>query len=156
MPGGPGRRFDSESRSHPDELAHFYQFGEIFHAHRLTRTSPFSYTDADVKMPPVHLVSPADDARPESIEFNRAYTSVLQNLELAWNGGGSAALAKAVGGMPALSGAADTLIQTGAGPAFVPVDDAGAPVPPPAAAASPPASRASRTPPPGALRCASH
>ena len=121
-----------ESRSHPDELAHFYQFGEIFHAHRLTRTSPFSYTDADVKMPPVHMVSPADDARPESIEFNRAYTSVLQNLELAWNGGGSAALAKAVGGMPALGGAADTLIQTGAGPAFVPVDDTGAPVPPPA------------------------
>ncbi len=69
-----------ESRLHPDELAHFYQFGEIFHGQRLTRTSPFSYTDGDVKMPTVHLVSPADNALPTSIEFNRTYTGVLKDL----------------------------------------------------------------------------
>jgi hypothetical protein len=123
-----------ESRLHPDELAHFYQFGEIFHGQRLTRTSPFSYTDGDVKMPTVHLVSPADNALPASIEFNRTYTGVLKDLEHAWNGGGSAAFSSAAfNGMPALSVAADTLIQSGAGPAFVVVDDSDAPVPPPAA-----------------------
>jgi hypothetical protein len=114
-----------ESRDNPDELAHFYQFGEIFHGHRLTRTKPFSYTGDEVKMPPVNLVSPADDALPASIEFNRAYTDVLRDLERAWNGGGVGDLTSAVGGMRALSGAADTLFQSGVGPAFVVVDDSG-------------------------------
>lgn len=121
-----------ESRDDPDELGHFYQFGEIFHGHRLTRTKPFSYTVGDVKMPPVHQVSPADNALLASKEFNLAYTGVLKDLEDIWNRGSSTSLATvAFSGMPTLSMKAEALIQSGAGPAFVVVDDSGAPVPPP-------------------------
>jgi Ferritin-like len=122
-----------ESRDNPDELAHFYQFGEIFHRHRLTRTRPFSYTGGEVKMPPVRLVSPADNALPASIEFNRAYTGVLKGLEDAWNGGSADLFSVAFNDMPELSRKADRLIADGFGPAFVVVDDSGVPVPPPTA-----------------------
>jgi len=122
-----------EDRGQPGELAHFYQFGEIYHRHRLTPTSPFSYTGADVTMPQVRMVSPADDARPESADFNRKYTGVLRDLDQAWNGGSTDLSNVAFVSMPALSEAADTLIQGGAGPAFVVVDDSGTAVRPPAA-----------------------
>jgi len=126
-----------EDPGHPDELAHFYQFGEIFHGHRLTRTSPFSYTGDAVTMPPVRLVPPADNALPASIEFNRAYTHLLTDLEQAWSGSGATSLTDIVfSGMFALSQAADTLIQGGAGPAFVVVNDSGAPSTTPAVVAA--------------------
>jgi hypothetical protein len=127
-----------ESRGDSGELAHFYQFGEIYHGHKLTTTSPFSYTSPEVvTMPSVRLVSPADDALPASIDFNRAYTSVLAGLDQAWNGGTGGLFDVVFTGMHALSEAAEKLFQGGAGPAFARVDDSGVPVPPPAAGIQP-------------------
>jgi Ferritin-like len=37
-----------ENPADPGELAHFYQFGEMFHGRRLTTTLPFAYTGAEV------------------------------------------------------------------------------------------------------------
>jgi Ferritin-like len=120
-----------ESKDHPGELAHFYRFGEIYHGHRLNPTSPFGYTGDEVKMPPVHMVTPADNT--VSAGFNQAYTSVLRDLGQLWNGGPADLLTIAFVSMPALRQAGGVLFQGGAGPAFVTVDESGAPLDPPAA-----------------------
>lgn len=116
------------------ELAHFYQFGEIAHGHRLTRTSPFTYTGQPVEMPTVRAVTPAASARPEAAEFNRLYSDILRDLDRAWEVGGAAggdSLGDAVGTMFALGPTAEQLISQGIGPPFILVDESGTPVTPP-------------------------
>jgi Ferritin-like len=120
-----------ENRADPNELAHFYQFGEIAHGHRLTRTSPFTYTGDAVQMPAVRTVAPADPTAPAATRFNRLYSDMLGDLERAWGGGGSDALSAAVSKMFALGGAAERMIRQGAGPPFVVVDASGSPLDPP-------------------------
>src|SRR4029453_858949 len=44
--------------SNPEELAHFYQFGELAHGRRLTRTAPFTYTGEAIEMPGVRGLPP--------------------------------------------------------------------------------------------------
>ena len=120
-----------ENRADPEELAHFYQFGEIAHGHRLTRTAPFTYTGDVVQMPAVRTVAPADPTAPAATQFNRVYSDLLGGLERAWDGGGSDALGDAVGKMSALGGAAERMIRQGVGPPFVVVDTSGSPLGPP-------------------------
>lgn len=120
-----------ENRAEPEELAHFYQFGEIAHDHRLTRTAPFTYTGDVVQMPAVRTVAPADPTAPVATQFNRLYSDLLGDLERAWDGGGSDALGDAVGKMFALGGAAERMIRQGVGPPFVVVDASGSPLGPP-------------------------
>lgn len=119
-------------KSDPDELAHFYQFGELAHGRRLTRTAPFTYTGEPVPLPGVRAFAPADATQPQAREFNRLYSAMLGDLEQAWDGGGTGKLDAAVGTMFALSAVAMQLFQAGAGPGFVVVDDSGEPLIPPA------------------------
>lgn len=100
------------------ELAHFYQFGEMFHGHRLTRTAPFSYTGAAVESPTVRAVSPAPVELPESVAFDQAYTTMLTCIHQAWRGGSDDDLGTGVSRMPALGRLAEKVIRTGFGPAF--------------------------------------
>ena len=120
-----------ENRADPEELAHFYQFGEIAHGHRLTRTAPFTYTGDVVHMPAVRTVAPADPTAPAATQFNRLYSDLLGDLERAWDGDGSDALGDAVGKMFALGGAAERMIRQGVGPPFVVVNTSGSPLGPP-------------------------
>jgi Ferritin-like len=120
-----------ENRADPEELAHFYQFGEIAHGHRLTRTAPFTYSGDVVQMPAVRTVAPADPTAPAATQFNRLYSDLLDDLEQAWDGRGSDALGDAVGKMFALGDAAEQMIQQGVGPPFVVVDTSGSPLGPP-------------------------
>jgi Ferritin-like len=120
-----------ENRADPEELAHFYQFGEIAHGHRLTRTAPFTYTGDAVQMPVVRTVAPADPTAPAATQFNRLYSDLLGDLERAWDGDGSDALGDAVDKMSALGRAAERMIQQGVGPPFVVVDTSGSPLGPP-------------------------
>jgi hypothetical protein len=116
------------------ELAHFYQFGEIAHGRRLTRTSPFSYTGEPVHMPVVHPVTPAASTQPEAAEFNRVYSDILRDLDRAWDVGGTAGgekLAIARDKMFVLGGIAEQLISQRIGPPFIRVDESGMPVTPP-------------------------
>jgi hypothetical protein len=128
---GEGTAAAPFEKSDPDELAHFYQFGELAHGRRLTRTAPFTYTGEAVEMPGVRAVAPADSTQPEAREFNRLYSDMLENLEQAWDGGGTAKLVAAVGKMRALGSVAEQLFQGGVGPGFVVVDDSGDPLIPP-------------------------
>ena len=120
-----------ENRADPEELAHFYQFGEIAHGHRLTRTAPFTYTGDVVQMPAVRAVAPADPMAPTATQFNRLYSDLLGDLEQAWDGGGNDPLRGAVDKMNDLGGAAEQMIRQGAGPPFVVVDTSGSPLGPP-------------------------
>ena len=107
------------------ELAHFYQFGEIAHGRRLTRTSPFTYTGDAVQMPAVRQVTPAASTQPEAAEFNRLYSDVLGDLDRAWEVGGTAGgelLGSSVGKMFRLGQRAEQLIRQGIGPPFIRVD----------------------------------
>jgi hypothetical protein len=121
-----------ENRADPNDLAHFYQFGEIAHGRRLTRTAPFAYTsDEVVQMPAVRTVAPADPTAPAATQFNRRYSDMLGDLDRAWDGGGSAALRAARSKMFALGAPAEQMIQQGVGPPFVVVDASGSPMGPP-------------------------
>jgi hypothetical protein len=108
------------------ELAHFYQFGEIAHGRRLTRTRPFTYTGEVVEMPAVRPVVPAASTQPEAAEFNRLYSDMLRDLDRAWEVGGTAGgdlLQNAVRGMFRLGPRAEQLIRQGIGPPFIRVDE---------------------------------
>ena len=108
------------------ELAHFYQFGEIAHGRRLTRTRPFTYTGEAVEMPAVRPVTPAASTQPEAAEFNRLYSDILRDLDRAWEVGGTAGgdlLRNAVRGMFRLGPRAEQLIRQGIGPPFIRVDE---------------------------------
>jgi hypothetical protein len=118
---GEGTAASPFEASNPDELAHFYQFGEMAHGHRLTRTAPFTYSGEDVVMPGVRAVAPDDGTQPEGREFNQLYSDMLRDLERAWDGTGP--LGAAVGKMFGLGGVAEQLFQGGVGPGFIVVDD---------------------------------
>jgi Ferritin-like len=122
---GEGTAAAPFEKSNPDELAHFYQFGEMAHGHRLTRTAPFTYTGEDVEMPGVREVAPAEGTQPEAREFNQLYSDMLGDLERAWAGGGTAMLTAAVGKMFGLAGIAKQLFQGDVGPGFIVIDDSG-------------------------------
>jgi Ferritin-like len=120
-----------ENRADTNELAHFYQFGEIAHGRRLTRTAPFTYTGDEVQMPAVRAVAPADPTAPAATQFNRRYSDMLGDLDRAWDGGGSDALRAARTRMFALSAPVEPMILQGVGPPFVVVDASGSPMGPP-------------------------
>ncbi|MHA6785012.1 ferritin-like domain-containing protein [Pseudonocardia saturnea] len=125
-----------ENKSDPEELAHFYQFGEILNGRRLTREAPFTYTGDPVPMPRVRDVRPAPAGRPEALAFDRAYSTMLASLQLAWENHDLEALGDAIfgeSGMFSLRSLAEDVFATGAGPGFRVVPVPGEePVEPPA------------------------
>jgi hypothetical protein len=110
-----------EDSLHSGELAHFYQFGEIFHGHRLTRTSPFTYSGNAVTIPAVHAVEPAPPTAPGAAVFDQAYSNLLRSLQRVWDGDGTK-LGDSISAMFELDTLADNLVAAGFGPAFRVVD----------------------------------
>lgn len=126
-----------ENKSDPEELAHFYQFGEILHGRRLTREAPFEYTGDAVPMPRVRDVRPARADLPAALAFDRAYSTMLASLQQAWEHHDLDALGDAIfgqSGMFSLRSLAEDIFATGAGPGFrvVPVTGEEPEDPPPA------------------------
>ena len=109
--------------SNPDELAHFYQFGEMAHGHRLTRTRA------------LHLQRRGSrDAGRSSGRSGRRHAARGEGVQPAlhrhapgpgagMDGGGTTMLRDAVGKMFGLGGVAEQLFQGGVGPGFIVVDD---------------------------------
>ncbi len=118
-----------EDPAHPGELAHFYQFGELFHGHRLTRTSPFAYTGDPVTLAAAQLVQPAPATAPGAAGFDQAYSDLLRSLQSVWDGGTK--LGDTITAMFTLESLAGDLVTAGFGPAFRIVDAQQAPPPPP-------------------------
>jgi hypothetical protein len=103
-------------------LAHYYEFGEIYHGRELIEGLPgtFTFTGAEVPFPKTFPMAqvPAGgwknrdpDGKGTLKSFNDLYSSLLQNLQLAWGAGGSASLGKAVGSMLQMEDIAHTLMQ---------------------------------------------
>lgn len=119
-----------EDPANPNELGHFFQFGEIFHGKRLDRKL-LTYTGTDVAMPVVNLtmpVNPSGDGSPEAKDFNVAYSNMLRKLQKAWDTGEASALLSAVfSDMASVQSAADALVALNKGPEFLVVDTTGVP-----------------------------
>jgi photosystem II stability/assembly factor-like uncharacterized protein len=97
----------------PGKLAHYYQFGEIFHGKRLVPDGAggWEFSGADLPMPDVHDMADIptggyqkadvpDIAVWERIErFDRLYSEMLRLLQAAWTNGDVATLWESIGTM---------------------------------------------------------
>jgi hypothetical protein len=109
----------------PNDLAHYYLFGEVFYGNKLVHNNgKWRFEGAPVPFPDCW---PVDDAIPSGgyqvgavspaiaaalREFDDAFTSLVENLHSAWNGGGIAALNESIGYMFALQSLAQPLMTT--------------------------------------------
>ncbi|NMO90362.1 ferritin-like domain-containing protein [Actinomycetospora sp. TBRC 11914] len=103
-----------------DDLAHYYQFAEIFYGRRLVANADgvFEFTGAELPFPQVLPMAEVPAAGyPESADFDKAYTEVLGDLQQAWETGdqpvnGQKPSSAAVGAMFGLESLAVTLMTT--------------------------------------------
>ncbi|HTP34008.1 MAG TPA: ferritin-like protein [Candidatus Acidoferrales bacterium] len=106
--------------SAPNQLSHFYAFGEIYYGHKYVFNTakgsgdwtgdPVTITDADVY--PITPVPAGGYTSPpaEVVDFDRSFTQMLTDLDEAWAPGGAAKLSAAIGVMPDLTDKAVTLL----------------------------------------------
>jgi hypothetical protein len=121
---GEGSKMSPEDTG-PSDLAHFYRFGEMFHGRRLQRdpeTGEFRFDGPDLPFPevfPMALV-PEGGYRREDVtdevarlleQFDRDYTTMLGQLQTAWERGDRTALRAAVLTMLGLRDPAVSLMQ---------------------------------------------
>ncbi|HEY2194682.1 MAG TPA: ferritin-like protein [Actinomycetospora sp.] len=81
---------DPGSASSSDDLAHYYQFAEIFYGQRLVPNADgvFEFTGPALPFPQVLPMAEVPAAGyPESADFDKAYTAVLTDLQQAWETG---------------------------------------------------------------------
>ncbi|MET0621345.1 MAG: ferritin-like protein [Pyrinomonadaceae bacterium] len=109
----------------PSDLAHFYRFGEMFHGKRFQRdpaTGEFNFDGPDLPFPEVFpmAVVPEGGYRGEDVtdevarllgQFDRDYTTMLGQLQTAWERGDRTALRAAVSTMLDLRDPAVSLMQ---------------------------------------------
>lgn len=105
----------------PDDKAHYYLFGELYHEKALVELSPghWSYSGDSRPFPLQHDIYPMAPipaaGYPECRAFNEKYSEMLHELQLAWQFGGttgSAHLANAFVVMGELGPLARTLMLT--------------------------------------------
>ena len=92
-----------------DHPAHYYAFAEIYHGRRLRKDrGSWQFTGAPVPFPATRPMArvpaggwhrPPTPVRRRLIEFNTAYTAVLDTLDMAWDSDGPGSLDVAVRAM---------------------------------------------------------
>lgn len=110
----------------PEDLAHYYRFGEIHHERRIIRKSAgdWAFEGETLELPKVYNVAEIpgggykpEDATPEAWElitrFDAAYSDMLRSLESAWMHGNASALGQAVGHMFSMRAAGRALVKLG-------------------------------------------
>jgi len=121
---GEGSKASPEDTG-PSDLAHFYRFGEMFHGRRLQRdpqTGEFRFDGPELPFPevfPMALVPPggyragavAQEVARLLEQFDRDYTTMLGQLQTAWERGDRTALRAAVSTMLDLRDPAVSLMQ---------------------------------------------
>ena len=117
---GEGTTKSPDAPEFGGELAHFYRFGEIFHGKELIPVDGgFKFEGPPVPFPdPSELFAMAEvppggyPDLPESQAFDKAFGTLLSQLEQAWADGGSpGSLGQAIGTMFTLAGLATPLMQ---------------------------------------------
>ena len=119
--GEGSRRSPEES---PGDLAHYYRFGEICHGKRLkydSQSGGWRYMGDDLPFPeawPIAVV-PEDGYKQDQVstevwdlivEFDKAYTSMVNQLQSAWENGSQSSLREAIYTMTDLPFTASSLI----------------------------------------------
>lgn len=107
--------------SAPNQLSHFYAFGELYYRKKYVYNAAAEtgdWTGAAIPIPDdaVYQVTPVpkggySSSPPEVSDFDRAFTQMLAHLEGAWAGGGSAELNAAIQIMPELSSKAVAILS---------------------------------------------
>jgi len=115
---GEGTPNSPEIPNSGDELAHYYKFAEIYHGKKLVEgpKGTWTYTGDPVPFPDTYPMAEVPKAGyPEkSKAFNQSYSSLLDQLQKAWEEGGTAGgnhLNSAIGTMFTLESAAVTLMK---------------------------------------------
>jgi hypothetical protein len=99
----------------PDDLAHYYQFAELFHGRRVKEVLPgvWKYEGDEIPFPDVYpMVQVPAGGYTESRAFDTLYTGVLDRLQSAWENGQQSQLSAAVQAMRQLEAPAVALMQT--------------------------------------------
>jgi hypothetical protein len=97
-----------------DNLAHYYQFAEIWHGRRLVdNNGVFEFTGDPIPFPDVSpmAVVPPEGYPTESAEFDEQYKNLLDALQAAWATGNSDQLFTAIGVMELMGEHATSLMQ---------------------------------------------
>jgi hypothetical protein len=103
------------------ELAHYYRFGEIHAEHRIRpdASAPHGWSFSGPPLPfpqasELYLMAEVPPCGyPESNDFDKAYTAILQLLHRAWAAGDGTLLDTAITGMDDLSQTARDLLKAG-------------------------------------------
>jgi Ferritin-like len=96
-------------------LAHYYQFAEIWHGRRLVASNgTFEFTGDPIPFPDVFpmAIVPPEGYPKESADFDKQYKSLLDGLQAAWTTGNSDELLNAIGVMDSMGDTAVSLMQT--------------------------------------------
>jgi rubrerythrin len=116
---------DSPTSTDPSTLAHYYRFKEMATGHRLVKdeaTGEFSFTGDEVKIPPSFPMAevPAGgyqrtdvtaDVAAKLDAFDEAFTTMLNQLQTAWQSGTQSALSQSISTMRDLGDLAIPLMQ---------------------------------------------
>lgn len=105
---------DADADPSTDDLAHYYQFAEIFYGRRLMANNGlFEFTGDPIVFPDVHPMAEVPAAGyPESADFDTDYKAVLDNLQQAWETGSQGPLSSAISKMFSLESKAIALMTT--------------------------------------------
>jgi|tagenome__1003787_1003787.scaffolds.fasta_scaffold20984544_3 hypothetical protein len=98
-----------------DNLAHYYQFAEIWHGRRLVASNgAFEFTGDPIPFPDVFpmAIVPAEGYPVESADFDNQYKSLLDGLQAAWTTGNAGDLLNAIDVMDSMGDTAVSLMQT--------------------------------------------
>jgi len=98
-----------------DNLAHYYQFAEIWHGRRLVASNgTFGFTGDPIPFPDAYPMAtvPPEGYPVESAAFDNLYKSLLDGLQAAWSAGSSADLLNAINVMDSMGDTAVSLMQT--------------------------------------------
>jgi hypothetical protein len=119
---GEGTSAGPDAPDYRDELAHYFKFGSVYHEALYVRgpDGSWDYTGEPVPFPAVAPMQevpeggypdPAPDVATALVNFNTAFSAVIDGLQGAWAGGGDAALNAAIGNMFGLAALAKPLYE---------------------------------------------
>jgi hypothetical protein len=101
----------------PQELAHYYQFAQVYFGKAVAQVgSGYQYSGDPISMPAVYHFVPNPDA-PGQTDFINTFTTLLTQLESCWTSGFS--IDTAIDTMISLQTGGTNLIQAGATPEFL-------------------------------------
>jgi hypothetical protein len=94
----------------PDDMSHYYLFGELYHEKTLVRTTPnhWEYSGEDLPFPASDDIYPmapiTASGYPQSAQFDCAFTAMLQQLQQAWVLGGQEGAVQLIAAQTAMGG----------------------------------------------------